>query len=85
MIPAQVHADKTASTMKRGAFKIYLVHAVLLNFNTKFRVNFIRNAHTLVGFLPVKYEEDYSTVQRISRQECKENGTIQVTPEIGAF
>lgn len=49
--------------MKRRALVMYAVHAVLLNLGAESTCNLIYNGHALVGFLPVKYEEHYSTVE----------------------
>lgn len=47
----QLYSDKIATTMKRGAFVMYPVHVVLLNFTAEFRRHLIDSDRTLLGFL----------------------------------
>lgn len=53
----QIYSERAASTMKCGAFVAYSVHATLLNFSALYILSFIYNGRTLVGLLPVEYEE----------------------------
>lgn len=69
--------------MKLGAFLMYLVHAMLLNFGAEFRRNLIYNGHTLVGLLRVSYQEDGSLVQGIDGWECSGNAAISNTWKLG--
>lgn len=46
---------------------------------------FTLHRHTLVGFLPGEYGEDYSTLQRINQRECSENPAISETSEVVAL
>lgn len=59
----QIYSVKTASPMKRGAFLKYTVDVGLLNFSSELERNLISNGKTIVGFLRVEYQEDYSPVQ----------------------
>lgn len=45
---------------------MYPVGGVLLNYSADVRQNFIYKRHTLVGFLPVEFKEDCSTVQGLN-------------------
>lgn len=74
---------KTASTMKRGAFVMYPMHAVLLNFRMDSRLNPIYNVQTLMGFVHFENEEEYSTVQRIDDWECSGNKDISESSKLG--
>lgn len=61
---------------------MYPGDVVLLTFRPKIREHVIFNEHKLVEFLPVEYEPDYSTVQAIDVQECRETAAIRGTPEL---
>lgn len=75
----QVYWDKTASRMKCVTFVVYPVHDVLLNSDAQLRESLLYNEHTLVGFLLVQCEVDYSTFQGIDERECTENSTTSDT------
>lgn len=65
---AQEYSDKTGSTLNRKAFVTYPGPPVVLNFSVEFIQNIIYSAQTELGFLPVDYNEDHSTVQGMKDQ-----------------
>lgn len=78
----QVYLHKAANTMKRWAYVMYPVHAVLLKFRAALEHNLVSNGHTLVGFLYVQNEEDYCTIQSIDELDCSGNDTIREKSEL---
>lgn len=69
----QVYSDKRASTMKRGAFVMSPVPAVLLNLSMDSKQNLTYTGHTLMGLISVEHEENHSTVQGLNK--CSTRGT----------
>lgn len=74
--------EKTSITMKRDVFVMYPLHTVLLNFSVKFRRNSIYNGQTLVGFLHIAYEVDYSTDYGVEDCNCSGKETFNETSEL---
>lgn len=72
----QVYLKNPACTMKCKGFIMYPGRAELLNCSAELRWNHIYNNPTLVDFLLVECEEEYSTAQVINELECSGNVTI---------
>lgn len=70
----QIHLDRTASTMKPGAFVTYPVYAVLQNFCIQIQRRHIYSKHKPVGFLPVEYEDGGCDVEEHEQVKCCETG-----------
>lgn len=77
-----VYSDIMESTMKLGTFMMYQVHAVMLSFTVESRWNLINKGQTLVGFQPVQYRDDYSTVQVIGEPESGGNANLGKISEL---
>lgn len=61
---------------------MYQVHAMPLKFCAEFRQKLIIDRYTWVGFLPVEYDEDYSSVQLINELVGSANATNSETPKM---
>lgn len=79
----QGYSEKMASTIKQGAFVMYPLQPVLLNFSVEFTESHTFNGHALVDFPAFAYE-DYITIQIIEEQQGNRNLTSSVTPELEA-
>lgn len=80
----QIYLDKTVSTMKCGAFVMYLMHAVVLTLREELRRKLIYNENKLVGFLPVENEERGDVVEKLEQLESNEEGGMVSRSELVA-
>lgn len=58
----QIYSDKSATTLKARGFSFYPIHLVLLNFSTDLRSQLITSAATVVGYLPVGFDDSDSSL-----------------------
>lgn len=65
--------------MKSEAYLMYPVHALLLSSRAELSRNPVYSGHTLLGFLPIKYQEYYTTVQEIDERKFSGNATLSQT------
>lgn len=56
----QVFSDRKATSLKSTAQMLYSVHMVLLKCSPMFLQRLIENVHTVVRFLPMTKEEEWS-------------------------
>ena len=56
----QIYTDKTATTLKSQSLVGYPIHVTFLNVTIQFRRFLIDHGYTLVGFLPVGFQDAQS-------------------------